>query len=139
MEFFEKVEAFWQMICQKTAPAVKACGRVLRSVWKVISMIWSYIFRLRGLLLTAPVIIAAVVFACMNYSNLPDTVGIMLTTSGEFSYSVGRGIASLLPLCLTAVCVLLTVCSKKTLFPWLVSVFSLVLPVVIYLINVYPV
>lgn len=138
MEIFEKVEAFWQMICQKTAPAWKACVKVLRKVWKVVSTVWSYIYRLRGLLLTAPVIIAAVVLACMNYTNLPETVGINFMSTGDFSYSMGRLPAVLLPLGLTTVCVVLTVCSKKTMFPWLVSVFSLSLPLVIYLINVYP-
>ena len=138
MEIFEKVEAYWQTFCQKTAPARKETAKVLRKIWKVVSTVWSYIYRLRGLLMTAPVIICAVVLACMNYTNLPETVGINFMASGDFSYSMDRLPAVLLPFGLTAVCVVLTVCSKKIVFPWLISVFSLVLPLVIYLINVYP-
>ena len=138
MEIFEKVEAYWQMICQKTAPARKETGKVLRRIWKVVSTVWSYIYRLRGLLMTAPVIIGAVVLACMNYTKLPETVGLNFLASGDFSYTMDRMPAVLLPLGLTAVCVVLTVCSKKTMFPWLVSVFTLVLPLLIYVINVYP-
>jgi hypothetical protein len=138
MEIFEKVEAYWQTFCQKTAPAREVCGKGLSRSWKVVSTVWSYIYRLRGLLMTAPVIICAVVLACMNYTNLPETVGLNFLASGDFSYSMARLPAVLLPLGLTAVCVVLTVCSKKIVFPWLISVFSLVLPLVIYLINVYP-
>lgn len=138
MEIFEKAEAIWHMMCEKTAPARKVGGDVGKKVWKVISTVWSYIYRLRGLLLTAPVLIGAVILACMNYTKLPETVGINLMTSGEFDYVVGRGTAVLVPLGLTVLCVVLTVCSKKTLYPWLVSIFSLALPLLIYVINVYP-
>ena len=42
------------------------------------------------------------------------------------------------PLILTCFCLLLMFCSKKILYPWLISVFSLMLPIVLWLTNVFP-
>ena len=97
MEIFEKVEAFWQMICQKTAPAWKACVKVLRKVWKVVSTVWSYIYRLRGLLLTAPELICAVILR-NRAAHLNDIVSFIFTVlyrviAPELCIDFARGIA----------------------------------------------
>ena len=39
---------------------------------------------------------------------------------------------------LTAVCLLLMFISKKVLYPWLISIFSLVLPILILITNIFP-
>ena len=36
------------------------------------------------------------------------------------------------------VCLVCTVLSKRTLYPWLISLLSLTLPVVMYYLNTYP-
>jgi hypothetical protein len=86
-----------------------------------------------------PVIIGAIILACINLNNLPARVGLDLLSSGEFAKTVSRGTAVLLPLGITGLCVLLTLSSRKPLYPWLISLFSLALPVLIYVINMYPV
>jgi hypothetical protein len=42
------------------------------------------------------------------------------------------------PLMLTAACLVFTILSKRTLFPWIISIFTLVVPVLLYLMTQYP-
>ena len=94
--------------------------------------IWDWMYNLRAVLLSIPVIIAAIVMAIVNISRLPDQVGLDMLAVGDFQVLVAKGIAVMAPLALTTVCLLLVFCSKKVLFPWLISVFSLALPVVLW-------
>ena len=138
MEFFAKVEQFWLEVCDKTSVAWKSFSKGMSKVGRVLRIIGTYIYQLRGLLLAAPVIIAAVILACTNFNNLPANVGLDLQASGEFAMTVSRGTAVLVPLGITGLCVGPTLCSRKPMYPWLISLFSLALPLLIYVINVYP-
>jgi hypothetical protein len=71
-------------------------------------------------------------------ARLPDSVGIWLLTNGEYYMLVPRELAVIAPVAVTALCVLLVLCSKKALYPWLISIFTLVLPALIYYTNIYP-
>ena len=42
------------------------------------------------------------------------------------------------PLGLTAACLLLMFCSRKAMYPWAISIFTLALPVLLLVSNVYP-
>ena len=85
-----------------------------------------------------PVGIGAVWLAMKNLVELPDTVGLNLQSDGTFSVLIAREIAVLGPIAITALCLLLMFCSKRTLTPWLVSVFSLAIPLLILVTNVFP-
>lgn len=102
----------------------------LKSLWK-----WAY--RLRSVILAIPVAAGAVFLAIYNEATLPAKVGINLQSSGEYAQMVSREVAVFGPLAVTAVCLLMTFCSKKVLYPWLISLFSLVLPLVILLTNAF--
>ena len=104
----------------------------------LIDFIGMLLFRLRKLVLAAPVVYAAVKLALYNKANLPEQVGINLQSSGEFAQMITRDVAVMGPLGLTAACLLLMFCSRKAMYPWAVSVFTLVLPVLILLTNLYP-
>ena len=93
------------------------------------------LFKLRGLILGIPVAVAAIIMAINNQIKLPDMVGISLQASGEYAQTVAKGVAVLGPLALTGVCLLLVFCSKKVLYPWLISLFSLILPLLILFTN----
>ena len=138
MEFFVKIEEYWRIVCDKTSVAWKAFSKAMGKVGRVLKIIGAYIYKLRGLLLAMPVIIGAIILAVYNLNNLPVSVGLDIQATGEFARTVSRGSAVLLPLALTGGCVVLTLCSRKPLYPWLVSLFSLALPVLIYVINTYP-
>jgi len=70
--------------------------------------------------------------------RLPDFVGIDLQPDGTYAMQIGRLPAVLLPLLVTLVCLFLMFISKRTLTPWVVSVISLLLPVIILIINIFP-
>lgn len=104
----------------------------------LISFIGTVLFRLRKLVLAVPVIYWAVKIALYNRENLPEQVGINLLSSGEFSQMISRDMAVLGPLGLTAACLLLMFCSRKAMYPWAISVFTLALPILILFTNLYP-
>ena len=101
-------------------------------------LIGSWIFRLRKIILAVPVVYLAVSLAVNNLSQLPEEVGLNLQATGEFAMTVSRSAAVMGPIGVTAACLLLMFCSRKTLYPWVISLFSLVLPVLILFMNNYP-
>lgn len=104
----------------------------------VLLVIWKWIYNLRSIILAVPVVIVAIRLAIMNMSRLPDTVGILILSSGEYQWMVERGIAVMGPLAVTAGCLLLMFLSRRVVYPWLISIFSLALPLLIYITNVFP-
>ena len=85
-----------------------------------------------------PVVYLAIQIANANMERLPEAVGLNLQSSGEFALMVTREYAVYGPLGITAFCLMLMFFSRKTIFPWVISIFTLVLPYLIYLTNVYP-
>lgn len=104
----------------------------------VICGIGLWIYRLRALFLAIPVVAAALKLARINYELLPDVVGLDLQNNGEFSHMVAKEVAVYGPLAVTAVCLLMVLLSRKTTYPWLISILSLVIPLIILMINVFP-
>lgn len=96
---------------------------------------WAY--RLRTVLLTIPVVLFSVFFALRNLAVLPARVGFDLRPNGEFAYTMSKSLAVTGPLVVTGVCLILMYCSKRKTYPWLVAMFSLTLPMVIYLLNTF--
>lgn len=111
---------------------------VLHKISKVLAAVWKWVYRLRGAVLAIPVAIAAISLAIYNTANLPDLVGINLQANGAYAMMVERGTAVSVPLLITGVCLVLMFISRKTIYPWLISVFSLVVPILIYFTNVFP-
>ena len=109
------------------------CGRI----GEVIGLICTWIFRLRKIFMAAPVVYLAIRIASANMERLPEQVGLNLQSNGEFAMMVTRNYAGYGPLCVTGFCLLLMFCSRKTVFPWIISIFTLVLPYLIYLTNLY--
>ena len=109
-----------------------------QKVWNVMRMIGNLIYRLRKVIMTIPVVYYAIVFGVYNAKYLPERVGLVLQSNGEFAQTVSRGLAVMGPLGVTAACLLLMFCSRRTLYPWLISIMSLLLPMLILLLNNYP-
>ena len=110
---------------------------IFGQIVKVIGLICTWIFRLRRIFMAIPVVVLAIRIAAANMERLPEYVGLNLQSSGEFAMMVNRNYAVYGPLCVTGFCLLLMFCSRKTLFPWIISIFTLVLPYLIYLTNIY--
>lgn len=104
----------------------------------VFQSIGIWIWRLRGLLMAVPVAIAALYLAGKNMSRLPEEVGINLLANGEYQYLISRNLAVVAPLLVTGGCLVLMMLSRKTVYPWIISIFTLVLPILIWFTNVFP-
>lgn len=111
---------------------------VFGKVNSVINIIGTVLFRLRKFVLAAPVVYYALKLASMNMEKLPEQVGLNLQSTGEFAVTISRSLAVTGPLGLTAGCLLLMFCSRKALYPWAISVFTLALPLLLLVSNVYP-
>lgn len=110
-------------------------GRRIVEIWKGF---WRWVFRLRSVGLAIPVAVCAVLLAIYNEATLPAQVGIDLQASGEYAQMVAREAAVFGPLLLTVLCLLLMFCSRRVVYPWLVSIFSLLLPLLILITNIFP-
>ena len=103
----------------------------------VMKEIGRWIYKLRSVILAIPVVIVAIKLARYNMEQLPEEVGFHLMSSGEFAMYLSRSTAVLAPLAVTAFCLLMMFCSRRVLYPWLVSIFSLVLPIIFLVTNLY--
>ena len=130
MKIFGKVYQL-PLWLEKTLNVLRKIGSVLKSIAK-------WIYRLRGFFMAIPVVLAALYLATKNMARLPDKVGINLLANGQYEYLISRGLAVMGPLVITGVCLVMMFLSRRTVFPWLISIFSLVLPWLIYITNVFP-
>jgi len=108
------------------------------SVMEVFRVIGQVAFRLRKVFMAVPVVYYALQLATYNGEHLPEQVGINLLSSGEYARMIARSAAVQGPLVVTAACLVLMFFSRKSVYPWLISIFSLVLPILILLTNQYP-
>ena len=150
MEFFRNFSETLRSIWEKCSPVFGAIGRVFRAIGRAVATLCKYIFKLRAIFMAIPVAVVAVVQSMINMERLPDTleyatIGIDFhatdTLFGPFVMHIeqlSRETAVMGPLFLTAACLLFTVFSKRTLFPWIISIFTLVIPVLLYLMTQYP-
>ena len=111
---------------------------VLKKIGKVLAAIGKWIYRLRGFFMAVPVALAALFLASRNMARLPEEVGINLLANGQYEYLISRGLAVMVPLLVTGVCLLMMWLSRRTIYPWIISIFSLVLPWLIWITNVFP-
>lgn len=123
---------------EEELPEVAAPTTPLGKVGFVIKQIGVWIFRLRKVFMAVPVIYGAFRLAIYNMQNLPEQVGLNLQATGEFAQYIDRNMAVYGPLGVTAACLLLMFCSRRALHPWVISIFTLVLPVLLLLTNMYP-
>lgn len=113
-------------------------GQIFGKIWEYIRLTGQWAYKLRSVLLAIPVAVAAITLALRNATRLPEWVGLDMMANGEYAVQISRSVAILGPLAVTAVCLLLMFTSRRIVYPWLISVFSLVMPVVIWFINTYP-
>ena len=102
---------------------------------------WTY--TLRSVFLAIPVAVAAVILALRNSMALPAAVSFDIAAIEAKklvfqTVTVSRGMAVVMPLMVTLICLVLMFCSKKVVYPWLISLFSLILPIVLLIVNTFP-
>lgn len=126
----EKQENKLQQLREKCASGMQKTGEVMAVTGKVL-------YHLRKLVLAVPVIIAAIMLAVHNMNTLPEAVGIDLQANGQFAQTISREMAVYVPLAITGGCLLMMAFSRKVIYPWLISVFSLVLPLLVLALNFF--
>ena len=133
-EMKKKWKAFRGTLAEATAPA----NSVYTRIKKIIGILIMCVYRLRAVFLAIPVAYYALKLAAYNMKHLPETVGVNLQASGEFAMTIGREVAVMGPLAVTAACLVLMFVSRKALYPWAVSIFTLLLPLLLLFSNQYP-
>lgn len=118
---------------KKFVAVAKGAGDRVGSVFAAVIQ-WAY--RLRKIFMTLPVLVCACEIAKHNMEALPEMVGFDIQATGEFAQMISRETAVYGPLGLTCFCLILVLISRRTVYPWLVSIFTLTLPVLIYAMNV---
>lgn len=119
-------------------------SRVLSVIARVIEYTAKAAYHLRGLLISIPVAIIALKLAAENSALLPEIVhfeaaGVDAAKNLVFeTYTVTRQVAVMAPLTLTFASLLMVVLSRRIVYPWVISVFTLLLPYILQIINTFP-
>ena len=114
---------------------VQALRGIYKRIEAVFSALFSWIYSLRKIFMVVPVLMAALQLAIYSRENLPETVGFNIQASGEFAQVISRDTAVYGPLGLTCACLVLVLLSRRTIYPWIISIFTLTLPVLILMLN----
>lgn len=100
----------------------KSAGENFKSVLR-------WVFRLRGVALSVPVAVVAVILAVNNAAVLPGPLEI---GAGQNVITLSKSVLIMGPLALTALSILMTLFSKRVVYPWLISLFTLLLPLALW-------
>lgn len=126
-QFAAKISALWQK--------VRARYQKIENVW---NKVWPWVWPMRKVLLAIPVVYLALYFARLNWNVLPDEVGLNLLTTGEYAQYITREMAVYGPLGVTGGCLAMMFLSRKTVYPWMICMFSMLLPALILITNIFP-
>ena len=99
---------------------------------------WRLALEVRKVFLAAPVIALMIWLENECRQRLPELVGINLMATGDFEQLISRETAIGYTSAITIACLVLMLFSRKTIYPWLISLFSLLLPVLLILTNTFP-
>jgi hypothetical protein len=130
MEILERAKELWGAFYDIAEPVFYSVRRFLQATV-------SYIVKLRKILLSIPVAWAAVWLALRNFRELPQYLDLNILPGYDQVQMITREIAVLGPLAVTAACLLMVMISRREIYPWLISVFSLALPVLLIVITMF--
>lgn len=117
------------------AKSNRSTGEKAKRILKIIGRV---IFHLRKIFMAIPVIYYALKLAAYNTANLPEMVGLQIQSDGTFAQTISRVSAVNGSLMITAICLGTMFLSRKTVYPWVISIFSLIVPVILLITNLYP-
>ena len=112
-------------------------GNALQTTGKVFKNIGIWLFRLRKIFMAIPVVYAALQLADYCRENLPEMVGLDIQASGEFAHLIAREQAVNGCLMVTGACLVLMLFSRRSVYPWIISMFTLILPVLLLMVNYF--
>lgn len=128
----------WSGLRSKFAEAMNTTGSVYDKIKRVIGIIVMVFYHLRKVFLAVPVVYYSLKLASYNRQHLPEVVGVNMLSNGVFAQTISRDFAVMGPLVVTGGCLVMMFLSRKALYPWAVSLFTLALPVLLLISNLYP-
>lgn len=123
---------------QWIAYGLEKFGEGICSIGVLFKNNWRLSFELRKVVMAIPVVVALVSLTNECRQRLPEMVGINLMANGEFQQMIARDTAITTTVVLTSACLLFMFLSRKTIYPWLISILSLLLPILLIVTNVFP-
>lgn len=111
---------------------------VLKKIDRVIDIILTVLYRLRKVFMAIPVAYYAIKLAQYNMENLPAVVGFDMQANGVFAQMLSREVAVMGPLAITGFCLVMMFFSRKAIYSWAISIFTLILPIILLISNRYP-
>ena len=101
------------------------------------------LFKYRGVVMALPVVAGSAILATFSMAKLPAKVMLSVPAVVDSDLvlkmiEMDKGTAIIVPILVTAVCLLLMFCSRRQTYPWLISLFSLILPVILLIAGMFP-
>ena len=109
--------------------------KAMEPVDKVMATIGKVLYHLRKIFMAIPVVVAAMKVFVYAKEKLPQDVGILLQESGTYKYMLDKATTLQVCMSLTGACLLLMFLSRKIMYPWVISLFSLILPLFLVFSN----
>lgn len=134
----KEITAGWNKVQDDVKESLESGDSVWGKIKRVTGILIMCVYRLRSIILAIPVVYYALKLAAYNGKHLPEEVGLNLLSTGEFAMTISRELAVMGPLVVTGACLVLMVTSRKALYPWAISIFTLILPVLLLVSNLYP-
>ena len=134
----KEITAGWNRVQDDVKDSLQQEASLWSKIKKVIGILVMLLYRLRSVFLAIPVVWYALKLAAYNSKHLPEEVGLNLLSTGEFAMTISRELAVTGPLAITVACLVLMATSRKALYPWAVSIFTLILPILLLVSNLYP-
>ena len=138
MKQLEQLTAKVNELKEKAKPVIEKADQGYRKVRKVWSIAWPWIWQFRKVLFAVPVVYLALYFARLNWNVLPEMVGLNLQTTGEYAKYISKELAVYGPLAVTGGCLTMMFLSRKTVYPWMICMFSMLLPLLVLITNIFP-
>lgn len=109
--------------------------KIMKAIGSFFKSTGQFIFCFRKVFMAIPVVVAAIMLAKHSAAVLPAQVGLILSSDGTFSRMITKSQAVYGPLLLTAIPLLCMFLSRKSFYPWLISVITLAVPPLLVLLN----
>ena len=109
--------------------------KTMEPVDKALATVGKVFYHLRKIFLAVPVVLIAMKVFDYAKEQLPQDVGLLLLEDGTYQYMLSRGDTINVCMALTGACLLLMFMSRKVMYPWIISLFSLVLPLFLVFVN----
>ena len=138
MKPFEQAAAKYRELREKMQPYLQKADAGYQKAKKIWDVAKPWVWQFRKVLLAIPVVYLAFYFARLNWNVLPAEVGLNLQSTGDYAKYISKEMAVYGPLGITGGCLTMMFLTRKTVYPWMICMFSILLPALILITNIFP-